>query len=119
MIQEERMKKYIDAGKLSIGNLYQIQSQLAADKYSEINAENQLALSKVVLMQLMEMPITSDFEIEKPQLNEPEINDPNSTDEIYKVALNNQPQIKSVALKINGINAGLKVAQGGSWPNYL
>lgn len=114
--QLERAQKYVDAGKVSIGNLYQMQSQLAADKYSEINSENQLTLSKVTLMQLMEMPVSNDFEIEKPKLNEPELNNPNSSDEIYKVAEQNQPQIKSAGLKINGAYSSLKIAQGGSWP---
>ncbi|MGZ4049519.1 MAG: TolC family protein [Bacteroidia bacterium] len=112
----ERMQKYIDAGKVAIGNLYQIQSQLAADKYSEINAENQLQLAKVNLMQLMEMPVSDDFEIVRPALGEPELTALNPSTDIYKIAEGNQPQIKSAALKINSADAGLKVSQGALWP---
>lgn len=114
--QVERTQKYVNAGKSPLGSLYQMQSQLAADKYAEIAAENQLALAKVDLMQLMEMPVTKDFEIEKPGINEPEIKDANTAEDIYKTAEQNQPQIKSAAFKINSADAGLRMAKGGLYP---
>jgi len=114
--QVERAQKYVDAGKFAIGSLYQMQSQLSADKYSEVNANNQLALSKVALMQLMEMSVTADFEIEKPELAEPELNNIYSSNDIYKVAEQNQPQVKGAGIKINGAYTALKVAKGGVYP---
>ena len=114
--QVERTQKFVDAGKVPIGNLYQLQSQLAGDKYSQVNAENQLILAKVALMQLMELPVSYDFEIERPQLAEPDLAVANTSDEIYKTAEQNQPQVVSAGVKISSAYIGLKIARGGIYP---
>jgi outer membrane protein len=109
--QVERTKKYVDAGKLAEGNLFQIQSQLASDKLSEINAENQLQLAKVNLMQLMETPVTIDFEIERPEIKEVLIDVSKSAEEIYNIAESARPEVKSAALKTMASEFGYKVSQ--------
>ena len=114
--QVGQIKKFVEFGKVAELNLFQIQSQLAADKLIEINAENQLQLDKLTLLQLMETPIRSDFEIERIPLQElfPEI--PIPTDEIQKIAENIMPQIKSASFSTNAALYTLKMAKSGWYP---
>ena len=48
----------LEVGKASDGDLLQIKSQLATDNLAFVNAENQLDLYRVILMQLMPVSYT-------------------------------------------------------------
>jgi outer membrane protein len=67
--QVDKTQILVNAGTLPIGNLYTVQSQLATDKYTQVNAENQLSISKVNLMQLMELPVDPAFDVIRPDLS--------------------------------------------------
>ncbi len=115
----DQTQKFVDFGKVSELNLLQIQSQLAADKLTKVSAENQLQLDKLILLQLMETPVTDNFEIERQKLMElfPEI--PVSTEEIDKISLNFLPQIKSASLKTKASLFSLKMAESGRFPKLM
>ena len=116
-VQLDRTRKYLDAGKVAELSVFQMESQMAADKVAVINAENQIQLSKVALMQLMEMPITNDFDVVHYDLKEPTTEVlSTSSDDIYKTAEGIKPEIKSAALKTNAAESGLKIAQGLDYP---
>jgi outer membrane protein len=107
-----QMKKYVDAGKLPILNLLQIQSQLAADKLTKVNAEVQLQLAKVNLMQLMNIPVVNDFEIQRPEVDENSLSvTPLTSVDIYKTAVGFLPEIKNAELNFNASEVGIKIAQ--------
>ena len=114
--QVEQTKKFIEFGKLPELNLLQIQSQLAADKLSEVNAENQLQLDKITLLQLMDTPASNDFDIERQELKDlfPEV--PVSTEEIDKISEKNLPQIKSAELKTSAAIFSFKMAKSAGLP---
>ncbi|MFH1159490.1 MAG: TolC family protein [bacterium] len=116
MSQVEWTMKMMNAGKVPESNLYQIKSQWATDKLSVINAENQLTLSKVTLLQLMEVPISDSFEIRKPVFTEPSLQIRQSNIEIYDKALAVQPQISSASLKTSASQIALKVSKGARYP---
>jgi outer membrane protein len=107
----DRTQKFVDAGKLAEGNLFQIQSQLASDNAAEVSAENQLQLSKVALMQMMEMPITDNFDVDRKGLTEPIIEPLLSSEDIYKTSETIMPEIKSAELKTSASELGIKLAQ--------
>jgi len=112
-------QKFVDFGKVAELSLLQIQSQLASDKLVKINAENQLQLDKLTLLQLMETPVRSDFDIERQELGVlfPEI--PLSTEEIDKISLSFLPQIKSASMKTDASLFSLKMAKSGWLPKLL
>jgi outer membrane protein len=114
--QLEQTKKFVEFGKVAELNLLQIQSQLATDKLTKVNADNQLQLDKITLLQLMNVPATNDFEIEKQELKDlfPEI--PISTGEIDKISESFLPQIKSASLKTSAAMFSLKMAKSGWIP---
>jgi outer membrane protein len=118
-VQTEQTQKFVEFGKVAELNLFQIQSQLAADKLTKVNAENQMQLDKVTLLQLMETPIRSDFDIERTELKKlfPEI--PLSTEDIDKISESILPQIKSYSMKTSASIFSLKMAESGWIPKLM
>jgi len=115
--QEAQTTIYVEAGKLTELNLLQIQSQLATDKLAKVNAQNQLILAKVNLMQLMNLPVDYSFEIERPS-NIDSLLSPTAlaSDNIYNLAEGFLPQIKNAQLSTEATESGLKVAKSLFYP---
>jgi len=118
--QLDRTDKYVKAGKFPELNLFQVQSQLAMDKSTEVDAVNTLQLAKVTLMQLLELPVSSDFEILKPDL-ETTLSEAASLspEEVYMTALSLQPQIKSAGFRTRAAELDLKVTQSLLQPSLI
>lgn len=114
--QVEQTQKFVNFGKVAELNLLQIQSQLASDKLVKVKAENQLQLDKLTLLQLMDIPVRSDFDIERQDIKElfPEI--PISPEEIDKISEGFLPEIKSAAMKTDASQYSLKMAESGWMP---
>lgn len=110
-------KKWVDAGKYPILNLLQMQSQTAADKLAKVNAETQLELAKVNLMQAMNIQVVSNFDIIRPEVNDNILSVTllTSTD-IDKTAEAFLPEIKSAELSLNASDVAIKVAQSQYMP---
>ena len=118
-IQVKQTQKFVDFGKLAELSLLQIQSQLAAEKLVKVNAENQLQLDRLTLLQLMNLPVRRDFDIERQELKAlfPEI--PMSSEEIDKISESFLPEIKSASLKTNASLFSLKMAESGWFPKLM
>ncbi len=114
--QVDRTDKMVTAGKSPESDLLQIKSQLATDNLSVINAENQLALAKVTLMQLMEIPISDNFDVVVPAMEENAKALMQTNEDIYQKSLSVLPQIASAKLKTSASEMGLKVSEGAQWP---
>ncbi len=119
LTQVNETQKFVDAGKYPESNLLQIKSQLAADKLSEVNAENQLQLAKVALEQIMLLPVTDGFEVVKPDVSDIIQPGIQATANVYKVAESFLPQIKSAALKTQSAMFGIKIARSQEIPNLV
>ncbi|MCK9422181.1 MAG: TolC family protein [Bacteroidales bacterium] len=114
--QVDRTEKLVQAGKSPESDLLQIKSQQATDNLAIINAQIQLDLAKVTLMQLMEIPISDHFDIEVPALVEPSSTELLSNEAIYKKSLEVMPQISSAALNSQAALVAMKVSEGARWP---
>jgi outer membrane protein len=112
----DRTEKMVNAGKLPESDLLEMKSQLATNNLAVINQQNLLDLAKVTLMQLMEIPITPDFEVEAPVMDESMTLVLQTNEEIYQKALTVLPQITSASLRTSASMMGLKVSQGAHWP---
>lgn len=111
-------KERLDLGAISQADYTQVKSQLASEKLTLANATSQLAISKVNLMQLMELPVTGNFEIERPNL-EATINQNRMPDVqvVYDTALAIKPQIKSAAINKESALLDEKAARAGLLPS--
>lgn len=102
---------------ISQSDYAQVKSQLASEKLNLANAESQLAIAKVNLMQLMELPVTDDFEISHPDLsgllNQNRMPDVKT---IYETALSIKPQIKNASINKEIAALDEKIAKAAYFP---
>ncbi len=115
--QIRNTQKLVDAGTLPKGNLLEIQSQFASEEVTLINAENRLNLAYLDLMQLLELPATNDFKIEKPVLSIGNEMNLLPTEQIYGISVLHLPQIKSAELRFKSASKGLAIARGSRSPS--
>jgi outer membrane protein len=115
--QVDRTEKMYNAGKSPESDLLQIKSQLATDNLAIINAENQLDMAKVTLMQLMYIPITPDFDVVVPEMTEPGGLMTQTNEQIYQKALQVRPEIASAAIQTSSAKLGIKISDGARWPS--
>jgi outer membrane protein len=102
---------------ISQSDYAQVKSQLASEKLTLANAESQLAIAKVSLMQLMELPVAADFQISHPDLsaslNQKRVPDVKA---VYETALAIKPQIENAAVNKEIAALDEKVAKAGYYP---
>lgn len=102
---------------ISQADYAQVKSQLASEKLTMANAESQLSIAKVNLMQLMELAVTSDFNIAHPNLGE-NINQNRiaNVKSVYETSLSIKPQIKYAAINKDIAAIDEKIARAGYYP---
>ncbi len=123
--QAERMQKLVDAGSSAKGDLLNILAQKAAEQLNVVDAENRLYISNLSLQQLIDLPVTRDFLVEKPSLKPVQAPKNKITaDLIFEHALKTRPEIKSAELRVESAQKRLAIARGiiqpslslsGSW----
>jgi outer membrane protein len=96
----------------------QVKSQLASEKLVLANSQSQLAIAKVTLEQLMELPVSDNFKIEHPDLTE-SLNQSRVPDvkKVYDLALGIKPQIKNAAINKEIASYDEKVAKAALFPS--
>ncbi|MFA5727272.1 MAG: TolC family protein [Saccharofermentanaceae bacterium] len=104
-------------GAISQSEYLQVKSQLASEKYTLATAGNQFAIDKVTLMQLMELPVTSKFNLEYPAFGD-SVNQHRNPDSesIYITALAIKPQIKSAGLNLQSAQENVTITKAGYLP---
>lgn len=102
---------------ISISDYAQIKSQLATEKLTMANSESTLAIAKINLMQLMELPVSGDFLIAHPDLeeslNQNRIPDVSS---VYETALSIKPQVKNAEVNKQIASYDEKIAKASYFP---
>ena len=115
--QEDRIKTLVEAGSIALGELLNIQSQLALEEQQLIQAENQLNLSKLQLAQLLELDQYENLNVLKLDIKVPIFKVQNNINTDYAIALNTQSSIKSSELQIQSAMYDLKIAKANYLPN--
>lgn len=115
--QLERTKLLVKAGSLPLTNQLDLESQVASNEVSVVNAENALAISILNLKQAMQMPAIESLEIEIPELAVENVTiEVTDSDDIYEIALTTQPEVKSAELGIESSDVGVKISKSGFLP---
>jgi len=116
--QVERTRKMVDAGRLAEGAFLEIQAQHAAEELTLVNAQNQLAISLINLQQTLDLPIDTTFDVVIPLLEDPDA-DPVviSANEVFRIAEQEMPEIKSAELALQSSEKSLSIAKGGRSPS--
>jgi len=115
--QVTRIQKMVDAGASAKGDLLNIQAQQSAEELASVEAENRLTISNLSLQQLIDLPVTKDFRVEKPVLKAVAAPKELITPEIiFEHALKTRPEIKSAELAVRSAQKYLAVMRGSVTP---
>lgn len=115
-LQVEHVEKLVEAGRKTIGDLLQLQSDLADAKYQSIEAGNKLSLAYFNLCQLLEIRDFRTFRIYIPEslpVSAEGLTD--TPDSILEMA-QEMPQIKSAALSLDMADRDIRIAQSYLYP---
>ena len=97
--QEEQAAILVKSGASNQGALLNARSQLAADRMQRIQAQNQLQLAYLNMMNLLQIE-EEEFLITKPELDALPDLPMESVAEIYDLALNNQPEMREAEQRL-------------------
>lgn len=116
--QVDRVSKMVAVGNKAKGDLLEIKAQLANDDLNVTNAENNLNIAYVDLIQLLELELDSigSFRIERPVIPQIDTAEIEPVNELYTEALNQMPQIKSAEYNLKGREKALSVSKGARFP---
>jgi outer membrane protein len=115
VISEEqiaRTEKLVAAGTLARGSLLEIQAQHASEELSVINYENSLDLAYLDLLQILDLPADTDFEIDVPVLDIEITGKLPELATVYALASERLPQIKKAELDVESAYKDVAIAKG-------
>jgi outer membrane protein len=116
--QVERTEKLVNAGALPQNNLLDLKAQLANDQVALVTAENNLQIARLNLMQNMNLPANQNFDVEVIQIADPGLETYGiSPQQVYEIAEQSQPNIRSADLFIQSAKRGVAAARGGLFPS--
>lgn len=110
--QADRTGKMVEAGTLARGSLLEIQAQVAKEEINVISYENSLGLAYLDLLQILDLPANSDFDIDIPELNIEIALNLLPLSDVYDFAVANQPIIKSGELAVESAYKSVAIAKG-------
>jgi outer membrane protein len=114
--QLERVKKQVAAGSLPKSEELNLDAQVATNEVSVVQRENFLNFSILQLKQGLQLPATEPLDVELIDLNVEDLVLEQTRDEIYDIARQSMPEIKSAKLKVESSYYAVKVAKGGLLP---
>lgn len=113
----DRVSKMVAAGTMVQGNLLDAEAQLASEDLSRITAENQLALAKLTISQLLQLQTPEGFDVVDPGAQVPQGNIVSMAPaQLYDLALNFLPEVKAAEARIQSAEKGVSIARGSYLP---
>jgi outer membrane protein len=117
--QIERTRALTDVGKVPLSQLYDIEAQVANDRLSVVQAENNLRTALLDLSQSLELPLTADFDVLIPAFGDV-VSDYMSSvqppETVYDNAIKIKPVIKVQELQVKSAEKTLAIAKSGYYP---
>lgn len=115
--QLERNRILFKAGSVAETDVLELEAQLSSDELNVINAQNQAEISRLALIQLLNLDASTEFEVIIPELPDPQDNPTIvAPDQIYDVAEQRLPLIRSADLRVGSAEAAIGIARGAYYP---
>jgi len=116
--QLDQMDRLIAAGSKPEGDRLEILAQKAREEQNSTIIENTVSTNKLLLKQLLRLPIDQPFEIERPGTIDLEASlaEQNLLG-VYNHALNNRADIQSGDLRVQSAEIGIKLAKANYYPS--
>ena len=116
--QIETNRQQVEAGKLAAGKLLETESQAASEELDVTNRENSLLISKITLQQLLELPVSENFDVAVPNIDFDQVAATLlSVDTVYERAVEERPEIKSRELAVESADRQIAVARAQQYPS--
>lgn len=104
-------------GSLSKVDLAQLETEVANDEYQLVMSKNSLRNYILDLKQMLEIPGTTDMELQIIQLDDSDVLSPlPKQEDIFMLALQLRPEIKSGQLNIESSKLDVAIAKAGYYP---
>ncbi|RYY36579.1 MAG: TolC family protein [Sphingobacteriaceae bacterium] len=114
--QVDRLAVLNKDGNATPAEFYNLKGQLANDKVSLINAQNNLISAKIDLLQLMNVPFDSNIKFERLPAEQLPGSYQQKQDEIYNNSLRDFASVKAASLRVQSAEKGVSVAKGSLFP---
>ncbi|MBN1950551.1 MAG: TolC family protein [Bacteroidales bacterium] len=112
-LAEERM----NLGIISRSDYLQIKSGLASEELNLVTAQSNLRIARVNLMQLMELPVSNDFDVLVPDIGAIlNLDTSYEASSIYQEALMIKPQIKEAEFRVKSVMLEEDIARADLMP---
>lgn len=115
LAQVDQGKKEYDAGSIARNAYFELQAQMATDKYNLVTARNAVRQNKLTLKQILQLPIEDTFDIVSPDTVVSKEAVP-ALDQVVATALRDRPEIKNGQLGIDISRYDLLKARAGYLP---
>ena len=115
--QHQRTQELFQVGRLPESNVYESAAQVATDRASLTEAQNNLMLRLLDLAQALEIDDTEDFDVVAPETfmsDELPLTSPQNT---IQHALNHQPEMLAAQLRLQQAHYDLKAAKSAWYPS--
>lgn len=114
---EQRGKEMVEVGKMAKADLAQLTAQRAADEYTIVEAESNIANYKLQLKQLLELTEYEAFDIEMLTAgDEQALAEIPALSTVYETALGGRPEIKNAQLGLKQSDIQMNIAKAGAMP---
>lgn len=114
---EQRGKEMVEVGKMAKADLAQLTAQRAADEYTIVEAESNIANYKLQLKQLLELTGDEAFDIEMLTAgDEQALAEIPALSAVYETALGGRPEIKNAQLGLKQSDIQMNIAKAGAMP---
>lgn len=117
ILQRDVAKQRVEVGALAKVDLAQLESEVAQDNLSMVQAQTQLAGYKLELKQLLELEGDTEFDVVLPEVgDETVLQLIPATRDVYEAALEVRPEIKGGELDIESSDLDISIARAGYMP---
>lgn len=114
--QLERVRKQVAAGALARSEELNLDAQTATNEVNVVTQENALNLSILQLKQALQLPASTPLDIELIDIGIEDLVIDNSRDQIYDLAKQTMPEIRSANLRVESTYYGVKASRGNLFP---
>ena len=114
----ESIETFVEAGIRNIADQYNQESAASNAALTVVERENQLTISKVQLIRILQIDPFKEWQFEEPALQQTTLlQEEISLEEAYNAAIANRPDIKQQQNTIEASRFGLKAARGNYYPS--
>lgn len=115
--QVQRTSRMVEAGTLARGSLLTMEAQAATEELQLVNAENNLEMAYLDLIQLLDLESMEGFSIQVPDIQvDPDTDHLYSPMHVYDRAVKSQPEVLSADMRVLSAERGVDIAQGARSP---